>query len=125
MSTERKSNWTEAERRFIFNKTDGICKHCKKPLVFQNRMKGQRGAWHVDHGRSLYDGGSNHLKNLWALCVGCNLDKSTSNGTKYDSQFKNATMKGKVIDGLNRALLDDFLWTGSSGIKNNERRVKK
>ncbi len=88
-------------------------------------MSGLSGSWHVDHGKSLNDNGSNHLRNMWALCAKHNLDKSTTNGTAYNSQFKNATLKGKVIDALNVGLVDDFLWTGSSAIKNNERRIKK
>jgi len=123
MVVQRKSNWTEEERNYIFNKTKGRCRHCNKPIVFKNRMKGQRGAWHVDHGRSLQNSGSNHLKNLWALCVDCNLDKSTSGGTQYDSQFERATWKGKLIDGVNDYVIGDLDWT--DGIHNKERRSKR
>ncbi len=122
---ERKSNWTEAERLYIFNKTDGLCRSCKQPLTFKNRMSGLRGAWHVDHGKSLNDNGSNHLRNMWALCAKHNLDKSTSNGTAYNSQFKNATLKGKLIDGLNDYVIGDINGTNYKYLKNNERRIKK
>ena len=122
---ERKSNWTEAERLYIFNKTDGLCRSCKQPLVFKNRMSGLSGSWHVDHGKSLNDNGSNHLRNMWALCAKHNLDKSTSNGTAYNSQFKNATLKGKLIDGLNDYVIGDINGTNYKYLKNNERRIKK
>lgn len=88
-------------------------------------MSGKRGSWHIDHGRSLDDDGSNHLRNMWALCAKHNLDKSTENGTQYDAQFERATFKGKVIDVVNKNLLDGF-YKGYTGIDNSkERRIKK
>jgi|SaaInlStandDraft_2_1057019.scaffolds.fasta_scaffold09207_7 hypothetical protein len=121
---DRKSNWSEEEKIYIFNKTKGRCRHCNQPLVFDNRVAGQRGAWHIDHGRSLNGGGSNHLRNMWALCAKHNLDKSTSNGTSYDSQFERATFKGKLIDGLNNHLIGDIDGNGFE-LDNKERRIKR
>jgi 5-methylcytosine-specific restriction endonuclease McrA len=122
---ERKSNWSEEEVLFIYNRTGGLCRHCKQPLVLKNRTHGKRGAWHIDHGKSIHDKGSNDLHNMWALCAKHNLDKSTENGAAYNKQFKNGTLKGKLIDSANAAFAEDFLWSGSKGFKNNERRVKK
>jgi 5-methylcytosine-specific restriction endonuclease McrA len=121
---DRKSNWSEEQKIFIFNKTKGRCRHCNKPLVFKNRMRDQRGAWEIDHGRSINNDGSNHLKNMWALCVPCNMDKSSDNGARYDSQFERATIKGKLIDGLNNHLLGDIDGNGFE-LDNRDRRIKR
>ncbi|HEV8361433.1 MAG TPA: HNH endonuclease signature motif containing protein [Candidatus Thermoplasmatota archaeon] len=68
----------------IFDKTNGRCRYCAKQLSFNNYgLDRARGAWHVDHSRSRSNGGSDHLNNLYAACVACNLDKSNLNGQSY------------------------------------------
>ena len=115
---ERKSNWSYDELEFVFSKTNGMCRHCNKSLVFDNRTPGQRGAWHMDHGRALADGGSNNLRNIWALCVACNQDKSMDNGTDYDEPFVHESIKGRAIDLVNRYIVSD-------PYDNNVRRVRR
>ena len=71
-----------------FNRIDnpnrkGHCWHCGKKLVFKNRKKGLRGAWHMDHYPVVYRDiesqiifgvtDSNDPKNLVPACVSCNL----------------------------------------------------
>lgn len=83
----------------IFDKTDGKCRHCGKQLAFGNRGKnGNRGAWHVDHSVPRSKGGTDNLRNLWALCIGCNLDKSDRHGPSYHDGFEPRTMMGKFVE---------------------------
>jgi hypothetical protein len=71
-----------------FNKKDnpngkGHCWHCGKKLVFKNRKKGLRGAWHMDHYPVVYRDIESQIffgitepndpKNLVPACVNCNL----------------------------------------------------
>jgi len=100
--SERKRNFTFEEQKFIFERTNGNCKYCHKTLVFQNRFSGKRGAWHIDHGRSVSGDGSNHMRNLWPACIDCNLGKSTESGTSYDRKFKYKSLSGKVKEGWNK-----------------------
>lgn len=63
----------------IFDRSRGKCHVCHKQLCFSNYGRfGRRGAWHVDHSIALANGGTNHGNNLFAACVACNLDKSTT-----------------------------------------------
>ena len=70
--------WTDEQERFIFERDGKCCRKCGKPLVFGNRQKGQPGAWHMGHKRAIADGGSNHLKNMIALCIPCNREQGTT-----------------------------------------------
>ena len=71
-----------------FNRIDnpkgkGHCWHCGKKLVFKNRKKGLRGAWHMDHYPVVYRDiesqiifgvtDPNDANNLVPSCVNCNL----------------------------------------------------
>jgi 5-methylcytosine-specific restriction endonuclease McrA len=58
-------------RRFNIMKRDGF--RCQ--LCGTTQQQGAR--LHVDHKISLAKGGSNEDENLWTLCEGCNLGKST------------------------------------------------
>jgi len=83
----------------IFEKNNGLCRHCGKQLAFDNYGKyGTRGAWHVDHSVPISKGGTDNLRNLWALCIGCNLDKSDSNGSNFDDGFEARSTVGKVVE---------------------------
>lgn len=67
----------------IYRRTDGQCHICRKKLSLVNYGRvGQRGAWHIDHSRARAKGGSDHLNNLFAACIGCNLDKGTFTSRK-------------------------------------------
>lgn len=60
----------------IFQKTDGRCHICHGRLCFDNHGKnGAKGAWHIEHSIPRACGGTDHLNNLFAACIGCNLDK--------------------------------------------------
>lgn len=68
--------FSEQQLRKIFEKTDGYCHLCHKKLAFKNRGKyGERGAWHVEHTKAKAIGGTDHLNNLMASCISCNLEK--------------------------------------------------
>lgn len=62
----------------IYDKTDGYCHLCHKKLSFSNYGKRcTKGAWHVEHSLPKAKGGTDHLNNLYAACISCNLDKGT------------------------------------------------
>lgn len=63
----------------IYDKTDGNCHICHRTLSFSNYgIHGAKGAWHVEHSVPKAKGGTDHLNNLYAACIKCNLDKGTS-----------------------------------------------
>lgn len=62
----------------IYDKTDGYCHLCHKKLAFTNYgVNGTKGSWHVEHSVPKAKGGTDHLNNLYAACIKCNLEKST------------------------------------------------
>lgn len=66
----------------IYDKTDGYCHLCDKKLSRTNyNAHGAKGAWHVDHSKALYNGGTHHMNNLFAACISCNLEKGTLHKT--------------------------------------------
>ncbi len=73
----------------IFQKTSGECAYCEKQLAWPNYGRvGTRGAWQVDHRLPLSRGGTDHLNNLSAACVGCNLAKGDLTAREYMSALE-------------------------------------
>jgi 5-methylcytosine-specific restriction endonuclease McrA len=64
--------------RRIYDKTDGYCHLCHRKLSFQNHgNRNTKGAWHIEHSIPKAQGGTDHLNNLLAACIDCNIEKST------------------------------------------------
>jgi 5-methylcytosine-specific restriction endonuclease McrA len=62
----------------IYDRTQGYCHICHKKLSFSNYgSRGTRGSWHIEHSVPKAKGGTDHLNNLFAACIDCNLDKGT------------------------------------------------
>jgi 5-methylcytosine-specific restriction endonuclease McrA len=62
----------------IYDKTHGYCHICHKKLSLKNYGKNdERGAWHIEHSKAKANGGTDHLNNLYAACIPCNLEKGT------------------------------------------------
>ena len=62
----------------IYDKTNGYCHLCHRKLSYSNYGKhGKKGCWHVEHSIAKYNGGNDHVSNLFAACVPCNLEKGT------------------------------------------------
>ena len=85
---KKRPNFPKKLIKHTFNRFDnpkglGHCWHCGKKLVFKNRKKGLRGAWHMDHYPVVYRDiesqiifgvtDPNDPKNLVPACVNCNL----------------------------------------------------
>ncbi len=87
-NTTSRKNFSEKERRRIFEKTSGRCYYCGKQLVFKNRVRGLRGSWHVDHKIPVSRGGTNHVRNLVPACIDCNSDKSDLTASEYFSLYE-------------------------------------
>lgn len=87
----------------IFKKTDGRCHICHRKLAFQNHGKTDtKGAWHVEHSIPRAKGGTDHLNNLYAACVGCNHDKGiltsrTARGTCGNSRAPYSKARKEAI----------------------------
>lgn len=65
-------------RKQIYSKTDGYCHLCHKKLLLKNySISGVKGGWQVEHSRAKANGGTDHLNNLFAACISCNLTKGT------------------------------------------------
>jgi hypothetical protein len=61
----------------VYRRTTGYCHLCHVKLARRNYGKtGMRGAWQVEHSVPRSKGGTDHLNNLFAACVDCNLNKS-------------------------------------------------
>lgn len=69
---------TEKQLNQIYDKTSGRCHLCHKKLSFKNYGKlGNRAPWHIEHSVPKAKGGTDHLRNLFAACISCNLEKGT------------------------------------------------
>jgi 5-methylcytosine-specific restriction endonuclease McrA len=76
------------EKVDIYDRTRGKCHICHKKLSLKNHGRcGARGSWHVDHSRALDRGGTCHTNNLFAACIPCNLDKSTTTSRTARARF--------------------------------------
>ncbi len=68
--------FTNQELDGIYQRSSGYCHLCHRKLARRNYgVNGARGAWHVEHSRPRAKGGTDHLNNLFAACVGCNCSK--------------------------------------------------
>lgn len=75
---------------YIYDKSDGYCHYCGKKLAWTNYgCPGARAAWEVDHGIPLSRGGTDYLRNLWAICVECNREKSSMTPSEYNRYLRN------------------------------------
>jgi 5-methylcytosine-specific restriction endonuclease McrA len=80
--------FSEDELNDIYDKRDGCCDYCGKRLSWNNYAKhGKRGAWHVDHSVPKSLGGTDLIRNLFAACIACNLEKSDRTGKYYRQLF--------------------------------------
>lgn len=74
--------------RKIYDRTDGHCHLCHKKLSFTNHdLAGAKGSWHIEHSIPKSKGGSNHLNNLFAACISCNLEKSNQPNRVIRNQY--------------------------------------
>jgi len=97
----------------IFEKDDGLCRHCRCELVLENYgSRHDEGGWEVDHSNPRANGGTDNMRNLHALCWECNVDKSSTNAKIFDDEFEKETLGGKVIDGFNAVKNCDDLTLG-------------
>ncbi len=81
----------------IFDKTDGKCHLCHKPVVFKNHGNfGSRGAWEVEHSKPKSKGGTDHLNNLFCACLKCNREKG--NNTNYSVRSKNGVKNAPLSE---------------------------
>ena len=69
-------NREETELRIIYDRTEGQCHICRRPLSFRNYgLFGRRGAWEIEHSIAKARGGTDHGNNLFAACISCNRSK--------------------------------------------------
>ncbi|MBX3165094.1 MAG: HNH endonuclease [Bacteroidetes bacterium] len=82
---------TSIERKkAIFQKTDGYCHICHSKLGFSNYgRQSTKGAWQIDHSKAKANGGSNHMNNLFAACISCNIQKGTKRTKTTRAQYGN------------------------------------
>jgi hypothetical protein len=63
----KRTQISRAMRRAVFERDEGMCRHCGRPLRFNS--------FHVDHLVPIARGGGNEMQNLAASCAPCNLSK--------------------------------------------------
>ena len=72
----------------IFERTDGYCHICHRRLSLANYGKhNSKGAWHIEHSIPKAKGGTDHLNNLFAACIVCNLEKGILHTSVMSSLF--------------------------------------
>jgi hypothetical protein len=67
--------YSAAERRIIFDKTQGVCHFCGDPLIFEKydlRREEVIGSWNIDHVNQRWKGGAESIENCLPACVTCN-----------------------------------------------------
>jgi 5-methylcytosine-specific restriction endonuclease McrA len=69
----------------ILDKTSGKCHICRRQLS----LRGYGTRWHVDHSVPRAAGGTDHLNNLYAACVGCNCMKRDGSNRSARSVYGN------------------------------------
>ena len=94
-------NWTEEQRAYVFKRERGKCAVCGKNLVFKNRLPGQRGEWNMGHNKSVKDKGSDHLRNVFALCREHNLEQGTERLADYMDKFEPVRFRDKLKELFN------------------------
>ncbi len=67
--------------KFFMNQREGNCYVCNKKIKMEE--------FHVGHGISLKNGGSNNDSNLYVLCSACNLSMGSMNMEEFKSIFFN------------------------------------
>ena len=92
--------YTEEERMYVFKRDGGLCKLCRKQLVFSNRRKDERGAWEMGHRRADKKGGSNHLRNIVALCWKHNREQETTSFAEEERKYEYDSNIDKAKDFL-------------------------
>lgn len=76
--------------RSIYKRTDGYCHLCHRKLSFRNHgQKGAKGAWHIEHSVPRNNGGTDHMNNLFAACIECNIEKGTMSSRTVRSLYNN------------------------------------
>lgn len=65
-----------AKKKFVASSQNWRCAACKNILV---------GFFEVDHVTRIADGGSNHISNLRALCIGCHRWKTAQETQQHES----------------------------------------
>ena len=76
--------YSDDDLRDILEKSSGDCAYCEKQLAWANYGRdGYRGAWHVDHRVPVSRGGTDHMNNLSAACIDCNLSKGDMTAREF------------------------------------------
>lgn len=98
--------------RDIYRKTDGYCHVCHRKLSFQNHGKqNAKGAWHIEHSRPRAKGGTDHLNNLFAACIECNIEKATLTSRTARGYYGNT--RAPYCKEKKEAIRDDNTATGA------------
>ena len=104
----------------IFEKTAGRCHVCRKQLARGNYGKvGRRGAWQVDHGLPVAGGGTDHLNNLWPICIACNAKKGTRSSRSARAEHGRARpplSRDKIAAAKRRNLAGGAILGGALGL---------
>ena len=58
----------EIKKRFVIY-SRGKCECCQKELIWDNRDKGIKGAWHAHHVKPLKSGDNDLISNMSILCI--------------------------------------------------------
>lgn len=96
----------------IFGKTDGYCHVCHQNLSFNNHGKrNAMGAWHIEHSKPRAKERTDHLNNLFAACIDCNIEKAMLTSRTARSYYGN-TRAPYCCKEKKQAIRDDNTTTG-------------
>ena len=108
----------------IYRRASGYCHLCHAKLSLKNYgQPGKRSAWQVEHSVPRSKGGTDHLNNLFAACVSCNLDKSNRttrtargwNGKICAPLSLERRKQAKLKNGFAGALAGGIAWGAIAG----------
>jgi len=72
----------------VYKKTNGYCHICHRKLSLKNHGKNnEKGGWHLEHSIPKARGGTEHLNNLFAACIPCNLEKGTMHNRTIRARY--------------------------------------
>jgi 5-methylcytosine-specific restriction endonuclease McrA len=121
--------YSPADRKVIFEKTQGVCHFCGDPLIFEKydlRDEGETGAWNIDHVNQRWRGGAESIENCLPACVSCNSSRWGDTGEKLREfialgriaakEIKKDTALGKQLKELQRKQIE---------YKRKRRKVKE
>lgn len=105
-------SFSDQELDAIYARTSGRCHICGTKLARSNYgIRGAKAAWHVEHSIPKAAGGTDHMNNLYAACIECNLEKS--DGTTKSARARNGRTRAPLSPKMRAKKRAENAWSGA------------